>query len=213
MSYLKTRTAGYAGAKPEPWMDVTALAADLASALGAALDAPSAEEGPHPWRAGFTMPDGLHVSICWRSYSHSQRVELRADVPAISRKVGARNDARFPEISVDAGRPLAALVKDIRRRLIDASAEARKALEAAGECYNVRRDALAALVAGLRAAHPAIKIGEPDRDHFGVTFNHYGAGVSFTGRLTYEGAIYFDRLNAGDQARAVIASLMAPAAA
>ena len=117
-----------------------------------------------------------------------------ADSEIHRRAYSRRSNFKFPEVTVDPDRPMAALAKDIRKRVIDASAGPLAAMldaekQATELASNVRQHAERIATAFPTAS---VKIGDDTQTEAGFYLNHNG--VYLSGRINSSGALYVDRL-------------------
>lgn len=179
-----------------------AFYAALAKALGATL---TSEEHS---MARMTLGD---VALSFRQgYGANQRRvtvhAYAADATAHQRAHRYGRPVSFPEATLDPTRPLDALAKDIRKRLIEKSAPALASIKEMDAAQLALTSTLEANATRLCQAFPRLTatIGDSHADI-------HGAGVS--ARMSRDGGLYLSNLSLSPaKARAVLAILMAPEA-
>lgn len=117
-----------------------------------------------------------------------------ADSEIHRRAYSRRSNFNFPEITVDPDRPMAALAKDIRKRVIDASAGPLAAMLEAEKQASELASGVRQHAERIAAAFPtaSVTIGDDTKTEAGFYLNHNG--VYLSGRINSSGALYVDRL-------------------
>jgi hypothetical protein len=195
-SYARTDSYG------ETFIDVTALAADLAPLLGATLGA--LEAGKYG-RAELLF-DGWAISL--RS-NHKKRDGISAQgwfPNGGNLHYGER--PKLPGANMTTAQPLERLAKAIKTRVIDAGAEAVALYKERTTARSTQRDQLAAVVAELAAAYPFLRVELP-ADTQATSAGVWGRGLYFSGSVSFDGALSIDRIGSlkGDKAKALLALL------
>jgi hypothetical protein len=122
-----------------------------------------------------------------------------ADNAASQRAYQAGRPVSFPEATFDPTRPLAVLVADIRRRLIDKSAPALASIAELAAAQDKRTNNLETHAAAYRARFPGLTVAV---DHSSARV--HGLGIS--GTMASDGGLYFDRISVdADKAARIIA--------
>jgi hypothetical protein len=101
------------------------------------------------------------------------------------------NLPEFPEATVDVTRPLDAIVRDVKRRVVDAAQAPMAALKeqvARGEQYTASLDAV---VADLRKRFPKLRIDRGDPNARSANFSFSEGGTGFFGEIMEDGRINF----------------------
>lgn len=99
----------------------------------------------------------------------------------------------FPEISIDPDRPLDAVVKDIRKRLIEPAAEPLAALKSLASEQADTVATLRAHAERINASYPG-SVTLRDETKSEASFYLNSAGCYLSGRLNTDGSLYVDRL-------------------
>lgn len=196
-------TADFAVFAPSQWGELRitpAFYAAIAKALGATL---TSEEHS---MARMTVGD---IGLTFRQGygANLKRVTVHAyaaDAEAHQRAYRYGRPLSFPEATLDPTRPLDALVKDIRKRLIDKSAPALDSIKDMDSAQRALTATLEAHVETLTRRFPRLsaKVGDTHADI-------HGAGVS--ARMDRNGGLYLSNLSlSAAKARRVLAILMEP---
>jgi hypothetical protein len=216
--FLETYTPDWSGARGETVLNRVRFAEALAPLLGGNVAKPdndSDSRNPSHWTAEIVV-DGLRLYV-GRSRD-LERVEISAGAPNEVRRVIGYTRTVYPRMTCDTGRPLDALAKEIRRKVILPAAE-----PLAADMEELRR--ATAAEQGIKAQRAAllkrfpfpeitsqgqreiIRIGEPDAKGGDVSLYAAGAGFSLSARLKPDGSLYVDRLSYGGNAADLLAWL------
>lgn len=171
-------------------VDVTRFTTDLCQALGGKLvNDPERRAG-----ASFIL-DGAEISVhsIWNA---SDKVSLHI-APSPRTWLGSNEphgeEYKLPSIRVSVERPMAALAKDVKRRLIDPAQGplAKRREHTAKIADNATK--LKVTSERLRATHPSLDVRlERDATYNGTFYNRNG--VYLNGRFDYNGSVTIDRI-------------------
>jgi hypothetical protein len=189
--------------------DTAAFVRALADALGMAII--ERENGFDTPR--LDLGDGLTMYARADSYGANKgRVEL-STYTELGRAIAGRYSAvKFPSINIDPRRPMDALVKDVRKRLIAPSAEPLATVKARTAEHAQARNSLGERVAALRAAWPGkLDITVKDNATSASLWATGSSGHYLHGTLYEDGRVSIDRIGdlRGDKAAALFAVLFA----
>lgn len=164
--------------------------ADLVAALGGSDADPE-------YQGGRFNVDGLAVYLRQGYGAKVRRVTVTsgtADKDAHRLAYARGSVPSFPSITIDPDRPLDVLVKDIKRRVIEASAEPMAALAALAAAQADTASQLKAAADRINAKFPgAVTVsGDDTKRNADVYLN--GAGSYLSGRLNADGTLYVDRV-------------------
>lgn len=202
--YLKTEKCG-------AYLDCVEFAQDLAVLLGGKFIAPEREHDNYSsatlW-GEVEMLDGLrvHISTSWRDRTNRWVVRGSVDWRISSRLNGHYRPQSFPEARISSDKPLERIASEIRRRVIEPSAEPFAKVKADYADLQASQQGIQAQVAAVKAAFPWLKV-DLEEGKTEATVYANGGGAYLSGRLTKDGAIYVDRcgtINA-DRAEAFLA--------
>jgi hypothetical protein len=173
--------------------DIQAFARDLAAVMGGAYVTPAKDDMSAAERyATFTL-DGYDISLS-RDWSDRRNKTVHVSIRMIGDKLGhlESDGYRMPKASVSGTRPLAALAKDIRRRVIEpAAAPAAKRRELT-ESRTQYANNLAAHAKRMRAAFPGLQVDVSDS---AASLYLNSDGNYLTGRLDGDGKVTIDRIS------------------
>jgi hypothetical protein len=207
--------------RSERVLDRRRLAADLAPLLGGTLEpitAIEAEDSRSPADLSANLRIGdLLIHLNRDKYSRPiERIHVSAGPlrPASIRLAGASRQT-YPECTLDSGRPLDALAKAIRSRVIEPAAtplaadlaKVRAMVDNADGLAKVRAELLARFPAMDRQTANGLAIAEPERDGRDAYLSAAGNGFSLSGRLKADGSLYVDRLSLNRPAAELLAWL------
>jgi hypothetical protein len=199
------------GLRDYPYLDRAAFAAALAPLIGATFTT-DAESPRSPYAHVMLTGIGeLRLSIdAPRGRDEMAKVTVRAWIPRawhdLARAVGQIPD--MPSATVDTRRPLAALAKDIKRRVIDASAAPLARVKEMVDAQSSRLSSLQASAAKLTAAFPNITV--TIKGDAATTAEFYTTSdPSMHGILYQDGRICVQRIGGvdADKAMALFAAL------
>lgn len=186
MSYL-IESEHYGRKETQP--DLERFARDLAPLIGGRF-----EKTDSAWGA-FIAIEGATVSVGKPagSYRHCERVVLSIEATGIAhndRPYYGRDDTKLPSITVSATRPIEAVAKEVKRRLIEpAQAPLAKRREYAANRV-AERDKLTETVTQLRALYGekavSTKNGDGFTAHLWISEPYVAANVSADGRVSIE---------------------------
>jgi len=100
----------------------------------------------------------------------------------------------FPSISIDTDRPLDAIVKDIRKRLIEAASEPLAQAKALAQKQANTASELKAHADRINSQFPGVVTLPDDNTKREAALYMNGGGCYLSGRLNSDGGIYVDRL-------------------
>jgi hypothetical protein len=185
--------------------DYARFLADLVKAFGGQNVDPQ-------YQGGRFEVEGLTITIRTGSGAKARRVTLAAsaaDTRATRMAYAQGTLPRFPKITIDPDRPFDTLVRDIRKRVIDAGAAPLASLKALAGAQETASDALRQHAERLNAAFPGAVTVPDDRtkDTASVYLNK---GVYLSGRLTSSGTLHIDRIGSlsGDKVERLLALLV-----
>lgn len=187
MSYFKKQTYGTRVAVS---LDGDRLLTDLVSALGGSNVDPGYQGG------SFTVGE-LAIYIRAGYGAKARRVTISsgiADRKAHQRAYASRSIPSFPTITVDPDRGVDVITKDIRKRVIEASAGALAAIHAASNAQSETFASLQNAAERLNARFPGTVTLPDDDTNREASFYLNGGGCYLSGRLNAEGWLYVDRL-------------------
>lgn len=177
--------------RPNTYLDLAGFAEALAKELGETADV--RERGPYAI-AGVSCANGVHLHVAGEYGAKFGRVAVSARIPAED-TLDHHERTKLPRITVDSARPLQALAKDIRRRVLEPAAEALKASADTLKAVEDRREALAGHVAKLRETFPGLQVTPDERgDRASLYFNNSDRGGYITGTLYADGRMCLDRV-------------------
>jgi hypothetical protein len=187
-------------------LDVRPLAALLAKELGGTM-LPARGDEPCTWYSEFAMPDGAVVTL----YRNNQRFRVSIGIDnETRRKIG--NSVTLPEMpdaNLSPNRPIAALAKEIKRRVIEPSKQALEVARGRVAEELSRRSSLADKVAELSKAFPIAAI-DLDRDGGSASFYLNARGAYLSGSLYADGSLSLQRCGTvpADRLGAVLKALL-----
>lgn len=193
MPYTYSYTVEHYG-RTEHRLDARRFAEDLARAFGGTM-IPESEEYEKQSSGDFTMPaDGVKIRV-YRSYIHkAEQVGLYISATDVPRDVESSlygDKYKLPSITVSTARPLASLVKDIQRRLIDAAAPALAARRDMARQHAEAKTSMASAVAAMRRKFPDLRIEVNSK---GTESTFYSSAPYLAGRIYNDGSVTIDRM-------------------
>lgn len=208
MTYVRERLIE--GLKtPDRYLAAADLAADLAPLLDAELRN-TPEDSAGSFQIGKLALGDLCLSLCPERGAAFGKVVVSAYA---ARKVEDQvrrqiTPPKFPKATVSTERPLAAIARDIQRRVIEPAAAPLEACKAAAARINGEREELERHAASLRERFPGLEV-TIDRDGLSAQLRHPGCYLYAT--LRPRGSVYFERLDLdAPQAAALLAALLPP---
>jgi hypothetical protein len=204
VSYFYEQAAGYPGGKPEKKIDLPRFAADLAKELGGEV---SHEKLDYP---GERQKIRLGADELWLGANNWKKrvsASLHApDVPWNDRNMYDRTH-RTEDASVNPdGRSIAAIARDIKKRVIDASQSALAAQRAHATQQNQNRAAIVRHAAALKAARPELNVRVDEDSQKAVIYT--GSGEHYVSATMHsDGSVGIDRL--GSVSAEVFGQIMA----
>jgi hypothetical protein len=172
----------------EPTLDAERFLADLARELGGAEIEPQ-------YKGGVFVCGPLRVYVRQGYGAKARRVHIGCNLADLAEIHRARREGRFPDFPsawVDPDKAWPALVKDIRRRVIDAAQAPLAQVRQMADDGDARTDRLRTAVDAVNALAPGAAT-MPEGNSYEAPL-YLGRGVYLNGRLTSDGAIYVDRL-------------------
>lgn len=174
MSYV-TITENYGGKVYK--IDLAAFCADLAPLLGGTAVEP--EPDRNDWQR-YIAVDGMLISASQR-WNSRDRAVLRAkatgieyrDMPSPFSSYGEK--FKLPEITVAVDRPLVAIAKDVKRRLVEPAAKPLNAIREYAADRMAERNSLSRWCAEVEKAFPGISQGHIDNDSAMYRLKRYGS--------------------------------------
>ena len=103
-------------------------------------------------------------------------------------------DLQWPEATVSTGRPMAALAKDITRRVVEPAAEVNARFVGLLAARNERCRSLGLAMADLATSFPSLKVSRKDCDAHSADLHLYEGGLYLTGTLRPGGEVSVERL-------------------
>lgn len=192
--------------KQEPYTNVAKLAQALAAQWeGATLG--ECEEGPYG--IGRVVLGDL-VVVLRADTRKLGRVSVYSGAPSITRHTGAIYGVQWPEANVDSGRPFEKLAADIKRRVVDQSAEALTAAQEKLTAYRGHHAGMTAAAETFKATFPTAEMDVPsDVTKWEARFRIQEGTRYITGRIGASGGITLDHFPTipADKAAAVFALL------
>lgn len=193
---------------PETYVDRGALARDLAPAINGVADV---ENGASRYATVRIEVQGFTIVLMAEHGAKANRVRISAHAPhAMTRKLLTYTLPKpFPAITVDASRPLAAIVKEVQRRILPEALEAMAALKVKSDEMIAAREQAEKSAAALRQRVAGLQVTFKDDDTTQADIYANGNGVYLSGRMASDGTIYPDRVGSipADRAADVLALL------
>lgn len=181
--------------RKEVEFDSKRFLADLVAALGGSNPDPEYQGGR------FDLGD-LSIYLRQGYGAKARRVTIScgaSDRAAHQRAYSHGRLPAFPSITVDPDRPLDVLVKDIKRRVIDAAVEPLAALKAADAAQGEAFASLQAAAARINARFPgAVTLSTVDTVREAPLYLNGGGSAYLSGRLQSDGRLYVDRVGTVD---------------
>jgi hypothetical protein len=197
--------------RTEKILDVQRFTRDLAKAMGGAYKAPKPDDmGVGERYATFDL-DGFTIGIT-RSWQDrlADKVTVNidpADVKLTYNDTPRGDDYKLPRASLSAGKPMARIVADIRRRVIEPAKAPTEKRRAYAADLKAKANNLAARADTFRK-NPRLDVRvENGATHSGTIFNR--EGVYLNARFYADGTVGIDRLGtiSADQFEAILAVL------
>lgn len=206
MTYLVTAESY---GRPETRLNLRAFATDLAKAMGTRVEYDSLNERD-PYCLSMAVGEGSLSVARMHGKNDRTRVEVSFSYPHKVPHAYWPNDPKykFPTITVDTERPMAKLVQDIGKRIVEASQPAIAAWKAYCEQTRQNQNRLLAEVEKIRAAVPAARITVNDaKDRADFSFSADNAYL--TGTLNSDGSLHIGHCSSitPDRIAAVLAAL------
>jgi transcriptional antiterminator Rof (Rho-off) len=195
MSYVITETKY---GRDERALDLHAFARDLAKAMGGAIIPTPKGEIPNERYVQFTIDDcTVNLTKGWKK-SELEKVTVSISPNGLNghhRDIPRGDEYQLPEATVNSSRPMAALVADIKRRVIDpAQAPIAKRREFVAAC-DQQVDDLKACVASLQTRHPLLKVTLKDGERFSAAlYRNANDEPYLSGSVHADGSVSIDRL-------------------
>lgn len=183
----------------EQVFDIQAFARDLAKEMGAVYVAPPKESMGGEERYAKIKLDGYEIGLT-RDWRDRRNATVHVSIGVIGDRLGynetgSRDEYKMPKASVSGTRPLAALVKDIRRRVIEpASAPAAKRRELKTQREQWANN-LAAHAERMRAAFPDLQVTVAEGETYAGSIYLNRDGGYLSGRLYSDGSVTIDRIS------------------
>lgn len=191
------------GSGYETVLDRARLARDIAEAIGGTVVVEDDEDetrSPQYASARFTVGDLLvYLSRDGFNAKNVGRVKVSCGAPrTVARRLaGQIRIPEWPSITLDSARPLDAIVKAIRARVIEPAAPILAAQLAEFAKMDQDGAAIREQRAVLLMRFPFLRIDEPDERGNSVQVYGQRGNASLSARLTSGGALYVDRLSYG----------------
>lgn len=205
MSYIEElNTYG----RPEKRLNVWRMAEDIAAALGGTV--PEGNEPDKYYAGRVNLLSGLSLLIRPLIGAKFGRAGIQATMPyELTRKL-ARGGGTF-ETTVDAERPLTAIVGQIRVKVLPDAEAALADLQARAVRHDAARAEAERFAAELVAAVPGLAATFANADALEADLRNT-TGPYFAGRLSSSGSVRIDRIDGVtfNRAKAALAALLAP---
>ncbi len=190
--FIATRTSY---GREEKFLSIGRFAKALAPLLGATLELAHGDEDGWMTQARLVLGD-LTIFVSARGGTQARpRPELRAYPTASTQKLYNKFTVpKFPEMTVDASRPLDKIAADVKRRLIEPSAEPLAKVKELFAALAAQESSLAGNIARLRQAFPTATIRDPETNATSASFYLTTPDCYLSGTLKQDGSLYVERL-------------------
>jgi len=187
--------------RTETKINVQRFSEDLCAAMGGTF-IPETELYDAKSRGRFSLSSGLRITVCCNYNHKKEQVGLHIDdygmIPAESLSSFYGDKYHLPSITVSTARPMAALVKDVQRRLIDAAAGSLVARREVVRQHQGYKDRLAATIASLKASCQDLEVRINDRGTEASFYTRAGLNslpdmMTISGRIYSDGTVGIDR--------------------
>lgn len=178
------------GERGEAYLDTVKLAEALAPLVGGTVE--KREPGAYG-RTVIVMPDGLRLFVSG-DYKAKRRAIISSYCPEELRQAAGR--VSFPDATVDAGRPIDAIARDIKRRVVEPAAEPLAKVRERAEQDRKARESLVAVCRDLQRKFPTLRIDLPEGEAYQASFSAYGGPDGHvSGRISASGKVTIDRIS------------------
>lgn len=209
-----TQTPPDARGRTETKTDIRRFAADLARELGGELLPQKYDWSDANDRIAHIKLGNDELALHGNSYGDKGRVSVSIDAPEINHDDRSSYDKSHKTESAKVnpdGRPIASIAKDIRKRVIDASAAALAAKRQYAADKIATRGGLDAQIAKLGKDIPGIQVSKRNASDLQASVSTYriNNGTYVDGRLNADGSVSIDRMStvSPEQFRAIVAVL------
>ena len=200
MSYMKTINAdtGYSSS----YLDVQAIARDLAPLVGGEWDDDKGEGGSYG-RGFITMPGGWHLTVCSKG---NDTIALSGwHGRWIADRVPLRQRPQMPQGNFSMSKGLERIAREAEKRILAPAREAHEHAKALADAVAGERDRLVATARDWQERFPHLEISVPsaaDAYEASVHASSSRTGVHMTGKLSADGSLYVERITRLDPVRA-----------
>lgn len=193
----------------ETYVDQVAFMRALATPLSATIKIPETAATERYATATLILPSGLQLFAHELHGANKGRLEIMTGTDHAATTKISGSVPKFPRISVDVQRDIAAIVRDVTRRLIEPSAEPFAKVQELVALAEQRTKGLIEVSAELSRKFPALQITTNESSASSATVYGNVDGTYFSGRVQSDGSVYVDRIStlSAGQAERVFSAL------
>ncbi|KAB2661438.1 hypothetical protein F9K91_24890 [Brucella tritici] len=175
--------------------DIETFGRDLAAEMGIEVEVDGA--GTLYPNVVLILGQGLIASLCF-SHKADKKVHIRGYHRDNNKLAHHSDRVSFPNITVNPERDLAAIGRDIQRRLIQVSKEGIESIKARLASQNERAGMLADVIKEYKERFPDASINSISGSTHEADIYYNRNGTYLSGSIDYKGKLYIQRLSVGD---------------